>query len=84
MNCVLKNNVFTFNNCYYSQQFGVARGTKLAPVLATLYFHFIERKLLESRHLIPTIYCRCVDDIFIVWEHGELELITFVEELNQL
>ena len=44
-------------------------GTKLALALATLHLHFIEQDFfLQSRDLIPTIYRRYIDDIFIVWE----------------
>ena len=39
---------------------------------------------LKSYHLKPLIWKRFIDDIFLIWTHGENELRKFVEYLNTL
>ena len=44
-NFILKNNTFYFNGNYYRQRKGTAKGTKFAPVYATLIIGYLEEKL---------------------------------------
>ena len=43
-----------------------------------------EQKALENYHLKRLIWKRFIDDIFLIWTHGENELRKFVEYLNSL
>ena len=42
----------------------------------------LETKLLNSSKLKPHIWWRYIDDIFMIWEHGEEQLRRFLEDIN--
>ena len=42
----------------------------------------LEEKLLNKYHLKPEVWWRYIDDIFMVWEHGEENLQEFIKYLN--
>ena len=79
---VLKNSYFEFDNEYYLQKQGTAIGTKMAPSYAILFMDSLETRFLESCDKKPTTWWRYIDDIFLVWEHGEKALREFLEKLN--
>ena len=81
---VLHNMYFEFNGEHYLQIGGTAMGTALAPNYANLFMGKFETKALANYHLKPLIWKRFIDDIFIVWTHGQNELNKFVEYLNGL
>ncbi|XGW19729.1 hypothetical protein V3C99_003515 [Haemonchus contortus] len=56
-------NIFKWAGKYFSQVRGLAMGQRLAPVLAVCFMGRIEEPVLE-RH--PLMYCRYIDDCFIV------------------
>ena len=79
---VLKNNVFEFNKEYFLQTSGTAIGTKMAPSYANIFLSVLERDLLNSATHKPEIYHRFIDDIFMVWTHGEQKLLEFLDYIN--
>ena len=79
---VLKNNFFEFNGSYFQQLRGTAIGTKCAPSYAILFLAALEEKLLEEAQYKPFIWWRFIDDIFLVWLHGEEKLSEFINFLN--
>ena len=79
---VLNNNFFEFNSHTYKQKQGTAIGTKMAPSYAILFMDKLEKELLENSDLKPWMWWRYIDDIFMIWEHGEEELKIFLEKLN--
>ena len=74
---------FEFNGKFYSQNFGMAMGNPLSPVLSNLYMEFFEKKILSS--IIPrnVVWFRYVDDIICVWPGNE-DVNNFFDRLNQL
>ena len=72
--CVLKNNIFEHNTKFFKQVRGTAIGTKMAPPYAIIYMDELERGFLENYHLQPLVWWRYIDDIFMLWQHGEKEL----------
>ena len=51
----------------YKQVDGVSMGSPLGPLFANTYMAFVEDTVLSSKpHLKPKLYCRYVDDIFMV------------------
>ncbi|EYC41153.1 hypothetical protein Y032_0580g254 [Ancylostoma ceylanicum] len=54
---------FRWSGEYFAQTRGLAMGQRLAPVLAIAFMAKIETPILESR---PLLYCRYIDDCFIV------------------
>ena len=81
---VLKNNFFEHNSKTFKQKQGTAIGTKFAPSYAILFMGEFEERALENYHLKPWVWWRYIDDIFLVWEHGEEALIEFISYLNSI
>ena len=80
--CVLKNNIFEHDGRYYHQKQGTAIGTKMAPPYAILFLAELEERLLANSDLKPTVWWRYIDDVFMIWEHGEESLQEFLSYLN--
>ena len=79
---LLKNNYFEFGNKIKQQISGTAIGTKFAPPYACIFMNDLETKFLEGQHLQPLVWSRYIDDIFLIWTHGEESLKKFLAELN--
>ena len=82
LSLVLKKNNFQFNGCNYLQTGGTAMGTKVAPSFAITYMGAFEEEHVYTYRLQPLIYLRYIDDIFIIWQHGEEELEQFFTHVN--
>ena len=82
LNMVLKRNNFRFNGTDYLQILGTAIGTKAAPSFAIIYMGDYEDKYVYTYFLQPLLYVRYIDDVFMIWQHGESELNNFVSHLN--
>jgi len=82
--CVLENNVFEHNGEIYKQKQGTAIGTKMAPSYAILFMAYLEEKILKSCLHKPLVWWRYIDDVFLLWEHGEDSLKLFLEHINNL
>jgi hypothetical protein len=80
---ILKSNCFSFLGKFYHQVTGTAMGTPMAPGYANLYMGKVETDLLreyeEITGLRPTKWLRYLDDIFILWPHGEEKLRHFMD-----
>ena len=50
---------------------GTAIGTKMAPSYAILFMDALERGILDGSELKPSVWWRYIDDVFLIWEHGE-------------
>ena len=79
---VLTLNNFRFNGENYLQIGGTAMGTKCAPSYANCFMGDWEEKYVYTYHLQPLIWKRFIDDIFMIWTHGEEELQNFLRHLN--
>ena len=79
---VLKNNVFEFNEKVFRQLRGTAIGTKMAPPYAILFLADLEENFLEGCEFKPEVWLRYVDNIFMIWTHGEEKLEQFLTDLN--
>ena len=79
---VLKNNIFEFDEKTYRQLRGTAIGTKMAPPYAILFLAQLEEEFLKNCRFKPKVWFRYIDDIFMVWTHGEEKLKEFLENLN--
>ena len=63
LNECLMCNVFRWSGQYYKQVRGLAMGQRLAPVLAVAFMSKVEEPVLGRT---PVLYCRYIDDCFIV------------------
>ena len=84
LSLVLHNMNFEFNGEHYLQTGGTAMGTSVAPNYANLFMDRFETKALEGYHLKPLTWLRFIDDIFMIWTHGEDSLKEFITYLNSL
>ena len=57
-------------------------GTAVAPAYANLFMDRFETKALANWPLKPLIWLRFLDDIFMIWTHGEDRLNEFIQYLN--
>ena len=81
---ILTNNTFTFNGQHYSQVNGTSMGTKMAPSYGNIFMGKFEQEALASAPQSPLIWWRYIDDIFLLWTHGEDKLNNFITYLNNL
>jgi len=79
----LKNNDFLFNGEWYLQKTGTSMGRDWAPHYADIYMAKFEKEALLKCPLKPHTYYRYLDDIFMVWPHGEDAFIEFLNILNE-
>ena len=79
---VLHSMSFSFNGDHYLQIGGTAMGTSVAPNYANLFMDRFETKALDNWLLKPLVWLRFIDDIFMIWTHGEDSLSNFIEYLN--
>jgi hypothetical protein len=68
LDIVLTRNHFTFGDSMWQQRNGIAMGTPVAPILATLYLGYYEEEIILPRFQ-PNLYLykRYLDDIIIIW-----------------
>ena len=81
---VLTMNNFSFNNEDYLQKHGTAMGTRMTPSYANLFMGKFEQQAIDNSLLKPFIWGRFIDDIFMIWTHGEEHLKTFIGYLNSI
>ena len=81
---VLTNNVFEIDGHFFTQKFGIAMGTKLAPALATVVVADFERKSLRKTSKKALLWQHYIDDVLTFWPHTEPEFLNFVHGLNSL
>ena len=81
---VLKNNYFEHMSDVYRQIKGTAIGTKFAPQYAILYMGAFEEGAINAYEFKPWVWWRYIDDIFLIWQHGEEEFLKFMAYLNSI
>ena len=79
---ILTKTAFKFNDKFYEQISGTTMGTKCAPSYSILFMDKLERDFLSTSRLIPLVWWRFIDDIFMIWQHSHEELCSFLDALN--
>ena len=79
---VFQNNYFEFNERYLKQIRGTAIGTKFAPPYANIYMAALEEDFLGTLIKKSWLRWRYIDDIFMIWQHGDDKLKIFLERFN--
>ena len=71
--CVLKNNIFELNLSFFKQLTGTAIEIKMAPRCAIIFMGDWKNGSykLQFSTISPLVWCRYIDDIFLLWQHGE-------------
>ena len=72
--CVLKNDIFEHDKSAFKQLKGTAIRTKMAPPYTIIFMDSLEEEILGNSLLKSLVWWRYIDDIFMMWEHGEEEL----------
>ena len=80
---VLKNNYFQFNDKVKQQISGTTIGTKFPPTYACVFMNQVETDFLRAQEKVPLVWFCYIDDIFFIWTHGENDLRSFMQKLNQ-
>ena len=57
-------------------------GTKVAPAYANTFMGWFEDRYVYTYHIQPLLWKRFIDDIFVIWSHGEESLEVFINHLN--
>lgn len=78
----ISNTYFSFEDQIYKQIQGAPMGSPLSPVLANIYMEEFEQKALATSTLKPSLWLRYIDDIFVIWPHGQSNLNTFLTHMN--
>ena len=73
---------FQFQGDFYEQLHGAPMGLSLSVVLANCYMEVLEENVLQSAPKKPALWKRYVDDVFLIWEHGEEHLNEFHRLIN--
>ena len=81
--CVLKNNIFEHNLSSFKQLRGASIGIKMAPPYAIIFMGDLEERILQNCSFKPLVWWRYIDDIFLLWQHGEERLKEFLDILNR-
>ncbi len=82
LSLVLRCNNFDFNGEHFLQIQGVTMGTRAASTIANLTMGDFEEKHVYTYHLKPLIWCRFIDDNFMLWNPGLKALQEFVKHPN--
>ena len=82
MDLVLTQNNFELAGDHYIQIHGTAMGTRMAPSGACPFMGCLEEDLLLSSTHKSLIWLRYIDDIFLIWTHGQQELDNFITLAN--
>ena len=79
---VLSKNNFDFNEKHHLQTGGTAMGTRVAPSYANTFMGWFENTFVYTHNPALLVWKRFIDDIFIIWTHGQESLNDFVSHLN--
>ena len=79
---VLHSMHFNFNGYHYLQIGSTAMGTAVAPNYANIFKDRFKTRALNNWPHKPLPWLRFIDDIFMIWTHGEDKLQEFITYLN--
>ena len=79
---VLTMNNVEFENNHYLHCTAQQWTQKMAPAYANLFMGDLEQKILAQSPLKLLVWWRYIDDVFMIWPHGEEKLNEFVSLLN--
>ena len=80
--CGLKNNIL-YNLSFYKELRKTVIGTKIDPPYTIIFLGDLEEQFISDCDISPLDLWRYIDDIFVLWQHGEkdfkklLEILTF-------
>lgn len=78
----LKQTYFSFATAIYHQIEGCPMGSPVSVAVTNLVIEHIQARLLDSLPFQVKMYCRCVDDMFVILKRANME--AFHETLNSV
>ena len=79
---VLKSKFFEFKDNFYQQLMGTAIGTKCATSYVIVFLAALEEKLFAEAQYKAWVWWRYIDDVFLIWQHGDEKLRDFITFFN--
>ena len=73
----MKNNIFEHNLSFDKQLRGTAIGTNMVSPYAIIFLSDLQERFFSDSDISPLVWWRYIDDIFMIWQHGEKELKRF-------
>lgn len=80
----LKSTYFQLNDAFFQQDFGMAMGGSLSPIMSNIFMEHFEESFVKTHRHTPKVWWRYVDDVFCIWPHGINHLHEFLDHLNSL
>ncbi|KAJ8914806.1 hypothetical protein NQ315_014551 [Exocentrus adspersus] len=80
----IKTTYFQLENDFYQQDFGMAMGSSLSPIMSNIFMEHFEETYVKSYINKPKIWWRYVDDVFSIWPHRQDNLTDFLNFLNNI
>jgi len=78
-NLVLTYNKLTLENKHYLQIRVTPIRTRMTPSYSNLFKDKLEHDFLQPQPLTPLLWIRFLNDVLILWTHGEASLKTYLE-----
>ena len=75
-------NYFEFASLIFQQVKGTAMGAAFSPTVANIFMSVTISHFLSTQVCKPQLLVRYIDDIFLIWTHGEEKLTHFLSDLN--
>ena len=83
--CIIKDNIFLYNNLLYQQLDGVAMGSPLGQLLANIFMSHVEKLLFNSElKKEVNFWVRYVNDIFVMFNKINPNINSILAFLNNI
>ncbi len=83
LNFVLTDCFFIYGGHLYRQCEGLPMGGRLSPILAGIFMEDLEARAMATSLVVPHLFKRYVDDIFLIWDRSLGHYTSFLDCLNQ-
>ncbi len=80
---LLNDCIFIWSDRLYRQRSGLPMGSRLFPILASLFMEDLEQRSLAICPIQPRLYKRYVDDVIIIWDVALGTHTVLLDILNQ-
>ena len=73
----LESTYFVYRDCFFEETDGTAMRSPLSPVVTGLFMEDFKQTALAAADRQPKLSLAYVDNTFIVWPHGRIQLGAF-------
>ncbi len=80
---MVKDFFFVYHGQLYKQISGLPMGNRLSPIFSNIFMKDLKEKVLRETRILPNIYYRFVDNIFILYNSAECRLDQLLQDFNQ-